>query len=154
MTPSRSWNEEGQSETPAVELLQKLGYAYVAPEELEEERRLFYVGITRAKDRLYLVHTFRRALFGRDELSEPSRFLADIPSELLQGQELGEPPSLPTAASDTTRFQDGDRVRHPQFGEGVVLNSKALGDDEEVTVIFVSVGIKRCLVGFAGMEKA
>jgi len=124
------------------------------PEELEEERRLFYVGITRAKDRLYLVHTFRRALFGRDELSEPSRFLADIPSELLQGQELGQPPSLPTAASVTTRFQDGDRVRHPQFGEGVVLNSKALGDDEEVTVIFRSVGIKRCLVGFAGMEKA
>jgi DNA helicase-2/ATP-dependent DNA helicase PcrA len=123
------------------------------PEEVEEERRLFYVGITRAKDRLYLVYTFRRAVFGRDELSEPSRFLADIPSELLQGQRFGEQTPVSVDSQATTRFKAGDHVRHPQFGEGLVLTSKALGDDEEVTVIFNGVGLKRCLADFAGMEQ-
>ena len=123
------------------------------PDELEEERRLLYVGITRAQDRLYLVHTFRRTLFGRDELSEPSRFLADIPGELLQGQSFAQPHSQPIERRTETQFRDGDRVRHPRFGEGIVLSSKVLSDDEEVTVVFDGVGVKRCLVSFAGMEK-
>jgi len=122
-------------------------------DEVEEERRLFYVGITRAQHRLYLLHTFRRALFGRDDLSEPSRFLRDISASLLEGRSFAEQPSPSLERPRTSLFHDGDRVRHPQFGEGVVLNSKALSDDEEVTVIFEGVGLKRCLVGFAGMEK-
>ena len=122
-------------------------------DELEEERRLFYVGITRAQERLYLLHTFRRTLFGRDELSEPSRFLGDISADLLDGRSFAEQPSPPLERTRTSQFHDGDRVRHPQFGEGVVLNSKTLSDDEEVTVIFDGVGLKRCLAGFAGMEK-
>jgi len=56
------------------------------PEQMEEERRLAYVGVTRAKDRLYLTHAFRRTIYGRDEMSEPSRFLADIPAELVDVQ--------------------------------------------------------------------
>jgi DNA helicase-2/ATP-dependent DNA helicase PcrA len=56
------------------------------PDAMEEERRLFYVGVTRAMDRLYLVHTFRRTLFGSNELSVPSRFLADIPADLVEGR--------------------------------------------------------------------
>ncbi len=123
------------------------------PEELEEERRLLYVGITRAQDRLYLVHTFRRTLFGRDELSEPSRFLADIPGELLQGESFAQPYAQPVERRTETQFRDGDRVRHPRFGEGIVLSSKVLSDDEEVTVVFDGVGVKRCLASFAGMEK-
>jgi len=122
-------------------------------EELEEERRLFYVGITRAKQRLYLIHTFRRALFGRDELSEPSRFLADIPGELLQGQSFADPWPKPRERRTESQFRDGDRVHHPRFGEGIVLSSKILSDDEEVTVVFEGVGVKRCLVSFAGLEK-
>jgi DNA helicase-2/ATP-dependent DNA helicase PcrA len=122
-------------------------------EELEEERRLCYVGITRAKQRLYLLHTFRRTLFGRDELSEPSRFLRDIPPHFFQADEDTKahrpPPQLITAA----RFCAGDRVRHPQFGEGIVLNSKLLGDDEEVTVVFESLGAKRLLTAFTDLEK-
>jgi DNA helicase-2/ATP-dependent DNA helicase PcrA len=123
-------------------------------EELEEERRLFYVGITRAKERLYLIHTFRRALFGRDELSEPSRFLADIPGELLQGQSFADPWPKPPERRTESQFHDGDQVRHPRFGEGIVLSSKVLSDDEEVTVVFQSVGVKRCLISYAGLEKA
>jgi DNA helicase-2/ATP-dependent DNA helicase PcrA len=122
-------------------------------EELEEERRLLYVGITRAQDRLYLVHTFRRTLFGRDELSEPSRFLADIPADLLQGESFAQPYAQPVERRTETQFRDGDRVRHPRFGEGIVLSSKILSDDEEVTVVFDGVGVKRCLASFAGMEK-
>ena len=122
-------------------------------EELEEERRLCYVGITRAKQRLYLLHTFRRTLFGRDELSEPSRFLRDIPPHFFQADEdtkAHRPPPWPITAA---RFCAGDRVRHPQFGEGIVLNSKLLGDDEEVTVVFESLGAKRLLTAFTDLEK-
>jgi DNA helicase-2/ATP-dependent DNA helicase PcrA len=122
-------------------------------DELEEERRLFYVGITRAQRRLHLVYTFRRALFGRDELSEPSRFLGDIPSELLQSYEGAEPQRSPHERTKEAQFQAGDHVRHPQFGEGIVLSSKVLGDDEEVTVVFEGLGPKRCLTSFANMEK-
>jgi len=56
------------------------------PDQMEEERRLAYVGVTRAKDRLYLTHAFRRTIYGRDEISEPSRFLSDIPPELVDVQ--------------------------------------------------------------------
>jgi len=122
-------------------------------EELEEERRLFYVGITRAEGRLYLVYTFRRTLFGRDELSEPSRFLRDIPVELFDGYGRTEPQPPPRERVTAARFRAGDRVRHSQFGEGIVLTSKLLGDDEEVTVVFEDVGPKRCLTSFADMEK-
>jgi DNA helicase-2/ATP-dependent DNA helicase PcrA len=123
------------------------------PEELEEERRLFYVGITRAKERLYLLHTFRRTLYGRDELSEPSRFLADIPTDLFERKGFTEQAAVRAQRPTTTQFRDGDRVRHPKFGEGIVLSSKPLSDDEEVTVIFDSAGIKRCLAGYGGIEK-
>jgi DNA helicase-2/ATP-dependent DNA helicase PcrA len=123
------------------------------PDELEEERRLFYVGITRAQERLYLLHAFRRALFGRDELSEPSRFLGDISADVLQTHSFAEWPTAPLERDRSSQFQDGDRVRHPQFGEGLVVSSKTLSDDEEVTVIFDGVGLKRCLVGFASLEK-
>jgi DNA helicase-2/ATP-dependent DNA helicase PcrA len=123
------------------------------PEELEEERRLFYVGITRAKERLYLLHTFRRTLFGRDELSEPSRFLADIPTDLFERRGFTEEAVVRAQRPTTTQFHDGDRVRHPKFGEGIVLSSRPLSDDEEVTVIFDSAGIKRCLAAYGGIEK-
>ncbi|HEM61048.1 MAG TPA: hypothetical protein ENO24_02060, partial [Chloroflexi bacterium] len=122
-------------------------------DELEEERRLFYVGITRAQERLYLLHAFRRTLFGRDELSEPSRFLGDISRDLLEGHSFAGGAAPRAERRRSSQYQDGDHVRHPQFGQGVVISSKALDDDEEVTVIFDGVGLKRCLASFAGMEK-
>jgi DNA helicase-2/ATP-dependent DNA helicase PcrA len=56
------------------------------PEQMEEERRLAYVGVTRAKDKLYLTHVFKRMIYGREEVAEPSRFLADLPAELIDLQ--------------------------------------------------------------------
>ncbi len=129
------------------------------PEEMEEERRLCYVGITRAKERLYLVYAFRRTIRGTSEVSVPSRFLRDIPSQLVVGwhlkerryQEAVQWPASPHPSSPA--FKAGDRVRHPTFGEGVVVESRVAGGDEEVVVAFQGYGVKRILAGFARLEK-
>lgn len=121
------------------------------PESLAEERRLLYVGITRAKDRLYLTYAFRRARYGAYEPNVPSRFLEEIPAHLLEGVRVrtrpeaeGIPPEVvPVAAAP--RFAAGDRVVHRVFGEGVVLESRPDGDDEQVTVEFEGVGLKRVM---------
>lgn len=125
-------------------------------EAMEEERRLCYVGITRAKKRLYLIHTFRRTLRGLSRVNTPSRFLLDIPPQLVKGSTQYEGATrLPRGpvAVDVRQFNPGDKVRHPQFGEGVVVSSKLVGDDEEVVVAFVGMKPKRLLVSFAQMEK-
>jgi DNA helicase-2/ATP-dependent DNA helicase PcrA len=133
------------------------------PEQMEEERRLCYVGMTRAKQRLYLIYTFRRARFGMQGTSEPSRFLRDIPVRLVQGRETRAPARLrpetqvappPRPAPRTGSFAPGDRVRHVQFGEGVVVASQMRGSDEEVTVAFAGkAGIKRLMASFAGLKR-
>ena len=141
-------------------------------EQMEEERRLCYVGITRAKERVYLVHAFRRTLYGFSDVSLPSRFLKDIPDHLVAGRaakqtrsKRGErrfrrqtewvsssspssPPPRPVA-----QFHAGERVRHSAFGEGIVIESRLRGNDEEVTVAFEEKGLKRLLVSFAKLEK-
>ncbi|HEY74955.1 MAG TPA: UvrD-helicase domain-containing protein [Thermoflexia bacterium] len=121
------------------------------PESLAEERRLLYVGITRAKDRLYLTYAFRRARYGAYEPNVPSRFLEEIPSHLIEGVRVRTRPAereislevVPTAA--VPRFTAGDRVVHRVFGEGIVLESRPDGDDEQVTVAFEEVGLKRVM---------
>jgi DNA helicase-2/ATP-dependent DNA helicase PcrA len=139
------------------------------PEQLEEERRLCYVGITRAEERLYLLHTFRRSLWGDSDVRIPSRFLSDVPSELIEGRqrENGSRPDRKEArryrmqtqwTQDSqeqvmAQFHVGDFVRHPTFGQGIVMSSKAAGADEEVTVAFDDVGVKRLLVGFANLHR-
>jgi len=134
------------------------------PEAMEEERRLCYVGITRAKERVYLVHAFRRTMYGESQVSVPSRFIADIPDHLVVGREeaVGEEErryrwqvQWPVTAGPafTAKFETGDRVRHPLFGEGIVIESKVAGDDEEVTVAFEGKGLKRLLASFAKLEK-
>ncbi len=129
------------------------------PEEMEEERRLCYVGMTRAKERLYLVHTFRRTRFGTQELSQPSRFLRDIPSRLTKGTQARAPARRKTTPERTGQrapcsFAPGDRIQHPQFGEGVVVSSQARGGDEELIVAFAGkAGIKRLMASFAGIKR-
>jgi len=122
--------------------------------ELEEERRLFYVGVTRAERRLFLFHTFRRTVFGKKhEPGKPSRFLRDIPPELFEGYEPEGPQQPPQQRSTAAQLCPGDRVRHRQFGEGIVLSSKVLEDDEEVTVFFDSLGEKKTLMAsFTDMQ--
>ncbi len=136
------------------------------PAQLEEERRLCYVGITRAQKRVYLVRAFRRHLMGASAVNKPSRFLKDIPKELIniggQGKEdewavsntheeaeqkFGRP------KSEMPEFKAGDHVKHEQLGEGVVVSYHKVKNDAEVAVAFDGVGIKRFLLSFAKIEK-
>jgi len=126
------------------------------PDQMEEERRLCYVGITRAKERLYLVHAFRRTLFGQSELGQISRFIKDIPARLIKGRQLAEVAEVTMEHQPVleAQFKTGDRVRHPQFGQGMVIESAVVGGDEEVTVAFDEYwGFKRLLASFAHLEK-
>jgi len=136
------------------------------PAQMEEERRLCYVGITRAKQRVYLVYAFRRSLMGSHMVSTPSRFLKDIPQRLInkgdlwQREESQVIPSLhswnkaPAPPADTPEFRPGDHVRHAQFGNGVVVNCKPVRDDKEVLVAFTGgAGVKKLLLSFANLEK-
>ena len=136
------------------------------PAQMEEERRLCYVGITRAKRRVYLIYAFRRSLMGASMVSTPSRFLKDIPKHLInkgdlwQREESQVMPSsslwnkAPASPADTPEFKPGDHVRHAQFGDGVVVNCKPVRDDKEVLVAFTSgVGVKKLLLSFANLEK-
>jgi DNA helicase-2/ATP-dependent DNA helicase PcrA len=149
---------------------------------MEEERRLCYVGMTRAMDRLYLLHTFRRTMFGTNELSVPSRFLADLPRDLVKGQpqpasagrHTRQSPvisqSIPSMGSHSSarqpdggtsdlspsaapQFRIGDTVVHANFGEGVVIESHIVDDDQEVEVAFPGQGIKKLSVSFAPLQK-
>jgi DNA helicase-2/ATP-dependent DNA helicase PcrA len=136
------------------------------PEAMEEERRLFYVGITRAKDRLYLVRCLRRGGRGYAEETYPSRFLDDIPPELLNGRSRAgrssqrfsntqswTTPSTPKPpAVKRTTFAAGMRVEHPVWGEGIVLTSRIQDDDETVDVVFESVGNKRLAASLANLK--
>ena len=125
------------------------------PDQMEEERRLCYVGITRAKERLYLIHAFRRTLFGQSELGQPSRFIKDIPAHLIKGRHVAGAVEAPLErrAVLEARFKAGDQVCHPRFGQGMVVESVIVGDDEEVTVAFEHRGLKRLLASFARLEK-
>jgi len=215
------------------------------PDAMEEERRLCYVGLTRAKRHLYLLRTFRRTLYGASDVRDPSRFLLDIPSHLLEGnivrsslersrasstaprtrderrnliaerrermqrsiaryqdrEEIhpsgrdrsGSRPQPPAFGENTRRpavsrattelrrggrpvrddqdnhadpsvqhdrpakavpeFRPGEKVIHPVFGPGTVIESRVVGGDEEVTVAFAAQGIKRLMASYARLEK-
>ena len=142
------------------------GKAGIEPEGMEEERRLFYVGITRAKDKLYLIRAIQRGGRGATEETYPSRFLDDVPADLLIGRSRtgrsihGRAPeslwslrSRPQAASIMEiKFRAGTHVRHPVWGEGIVLDSRIQDDDEIVDVVFESVGIKRLSASLANLK--
>ena len=135
------------------------------PGQIEEERRLCYVGITRAKQRVYLVRAFRRSLMGSSTVNKPSRFLSDIPQHLIsigglwQGEESQiataiyswDKPSATTLA--TQELKAGDHVHHAQFGDGIVVSCQPVKDDSEVVVVFDEAGIKKLSLSFAKLEK-
>jgi len=135
------------------------------PEQMEEERRLCYVGVTRAKQKVYLVRAFRRSLMGSSTVNSPSRFLSDIPPHLITSGTLwaGEDSLAATAMYSWNRasapslevpeLKTGDHVRHAEFGDGVVVNCQPVKDDEEVVVAFDNVGLKKLLLSFAQLEK-
>jgi DNA helicase-2/ATP-dependent DNA helicase PcrA len=150
--------------------------AFDDPDGMEEERRLFYVGVTRAQDSLYLSHTFRRTMYGSNELAEPSRYLSDIPARLKASANVRRPQrtgsglrgsrhsarsaergsafrSPPGGRTVTAPFKAGDAVRHSSFGDGTVIQVQQRGDDWDVVVAFKGRGIKTLAASFAHLEK-
>ena len=129
------------------------------PDQMEEERRLCYVGITRAKQRVYLVRAFRRSSLGSSVVNLPSRFLLDIPPHLtvlpskgLHGTRVT--PVMSPSLNSKIPLNAGDHVRHAKFGEGIVVSCLPTGDDQEVTVAFKGeAGVKRLLLSLAPLER-
>ena len=148
------------------------------PEAIEEERRLCYVGFTRARQRLYLVHALRRHLFGRVQENLPSRFLAEIPEALLcrEGETAPGPADEPTvdysysqlseparvvrrttlvrsSAVNDCGFAVGQRVVHADFGPGIVRAVEGNGDRTKLTVRFERSGIKKLIARYAALQR-
>jgi DNA helicase II / ATP-dependent DNA helicase PcrA len=135
--------------------------------EMEEERRLMYVGITRAKEKVYLLFTSQRNIFGSTQVNPPSRFLDDIPAHLLQdakdeksqitNYKVQTPhPALRATLSQAERenkerkpFVDGDRVRHEIFGDGLIVGSQG----DTLTVAFSKLGLKKLSASVAPLKK-
>jgi DNA helicase-2/ATP-dependent DNA helicase PcrA len=132
------------------------------PFELEEERRLAYVGITRAQDSLYLTSAWSRMLFGGSNYNPPSRFLGEIPEGLIEkaGKRERRSPAERAAATGprTTvapgEIGPGDRVRHDRWGLGTVREVVGTGDRAEAEVMFDTQGKKRLLLTWAPLERA
>ena len=153
------------------------------PEEMEEERRLAYVAITRAKDRLYLLRAKNRMLYGRTSVNPPSRFIEEIPAELVVEDAPYAPPVYTqkpktyfSASAESKRpdfsdggftlmqkprpastaqvpLREGDRVRHLTFGEGEILSARPMGSDMLYEVIFDRVGTKKLMGNYAKLKK-
>ncbi len=163
---------------------------------MEEERRLCYVGMTRAKERLYLTNARRRRIFGQEQCNPPSRFIGDIPEDLLDLEDEYQPafgfdynrvrhesspggPAVPNrthnhnlesvlaAGADPVMVREvevipeesgevfvGMKVRHGKFGVGTIRLLEGRGDDRKAVVWFNSVGQKKLLLRFAGLERA
>lgn len=134
--------------------------ALESEDELNEERRLFYVGITRAKEMLYLTGARRRKLYAKAKDQDPSRFLSDIPKNCCEWIEKAPSVKITTDLEDdkvsrkvTVPYVTGCRVRHPKWGIGVVRDCYGEGDEQKVTVNFPSIGIKKLVLRFANLEK-
>jgi DNA helicase-2/ATP-dependent DNA helicase PcrA len=137
------------------------------PAGLEEERRLCYVGITRAKETLYITHAEQRRLHGMDSFAQASRFIAEIPEELVEeirprvqvsrpissaNRTAGRPGGGSISAAAELGVRLGQRVRHAKFGEGVILNCSGQGAHAQVEVNFEAVGTKILVLAYANLD--
>ena len=144
-------------------------------EELEEERRLAYVGITRAKEKLYLINAQQRMLYGTTNRNMPSRFLREIPVDVTDdvtvrnfrqtavkipqqtnnsasgARKFGQAGN--TAAKSTVDYKVGDTVVHKSFGTGTILSLQPMGNDILMEVAFDKAGTKKMMANFARLEK-
>ena len=126
---------------------------------VEEERRLCYVGITRAMQQLYITYAETRRLHGKEDYCSPSRFLKEIPSELVQEvrqrRQVNAPASKLRYGSEleAAEFGLGQQVVHAKFGEGVVLNYEGAGQSARIQVEFHDVGSKWLIAGYANLQK-
>ncbi len=141
------------------------------PEAMEEERRLLYVGLTRAENGIYLLYSQNRSAYGYTEPTDPSRFLADIPVDLISGaaarprirskvsRESVQSLRWDNAASDgkasapvKRKYAAGMKVHHATWGEGMVLNSRLMDGDETIDIFFEKVGLKRVAASLARLD--
>ena len=136
------------------------------PQGLEEERRLCYVGITRAKDILYITHAEQRRLHGMDNFAQPSRFISEIPAELVEEVrprvQVSRPLSPRSRAGGRAAghvapgaemgVRLGQRVRHGKFGDGVILNCEGQGAHARVEVNFENAGTKWLVLSYANLN--
>lgn len=135
------------------------------PDRLEEERRLCYVGMTRAMKQLYLTYAESRHLHGKSNYHRPSRFIKEIPAELITEVRLRSTITRPTSfankkmatkthfnETNDTSFKLGQRVSHPKFGEGVILNYEGQGAQARVQVQFTRAGTKWLVINYAKLE--
>ena len=131
------------------------------PDRLEEERRLCYVGMTRAMHQLYLCHAESRRWHGSENYPFPSRFLREIPAELIEevrARGIGRRATAPSPAIGATPqaalggFRLGQRVAHPKFGEGVVLSSEGRGASARIQVNFETGGAKWLVLAYARLD--
>jgi len=127
--------------------------------EMEEERRLMYVGLTRAKEKIYLLFTRQRTLFGSMQMNSPSRFLEDIPEKLVKKNSYRESEqkifekllqqNVKTKIKTPLNFKGGERVSHDVFGDGLVISAI----DDVIVVAFKKAGIKRLSAEYANLKK-
>lgn len=148
-------------------------------EQVEEERRLAYVGITRAKQQLYLTRARTRMLFGSTKFNQPSRFVGEIPEKLLEVSGDDQPKSSPSVfkiggqnktpapvsrgfsapssfsppKQSSETYKVGDTVLHKAYGEGVVLSAKPMGNDTMLEIAFTKAGTKKIMANYAKIEK-
>ncbi|MDA8097883.1 MAG: DNA helicase PcrA [Clostridia bacterium] len=129
--------------------------AFSEPTQLEEERRLCYVGVTRAEERLHLTYATRRTLYGNTVYNQPSRFLAEIPGDLIEGHAAEKSVLTPEPATPVVgSFKVGEKVWHRKWGQGTVVMLEGEGDDARITVAFPGKGVKTLLLMYAPLEKA
>ncbi|WP_042057632.1 DNA helicase II, partial [Aeromonas allosaccharophila] len=130
---------------------------------LEEERRLCYVGMTRAMEKLYICYAESRRIYGREMFHKPSRFIREMPAECLEEIRLRTQVSRPTQygrfsqnevqqSFDASGIKLGQRVLHPKFGEGVVLNFEGVGQQSRVQIQFDDVGAKWLVTAYARLD--
>lgn len=137
--------------------------------EMEEERRLCYVGITRAKERLFLTNAESRRIYGQEMYNPPSEFIEDIPRELMSyvaearrqmtedrrlvADSRGENNSLtPQLTNSVTPFPVGSKVIHPQFGNGIILQKEGRGENSKLTIFFRNSGKKKLALKYADLR--
>ena len=130
------------------------------PQQLEEERRLAYVGVTRAQDRLYVTHATHRMLWGQTSYNPPSRFLAEVPEALVERRGATATTSAAKRRRDVevvelagAEFRVGDQVLHTKFGPGRVLELTGEGERAEATVQFDAEGVKHLLLAYAPLVR-
>lgn len=143
--------------------------------DMQEERRLAYVGITRAKKKLYLINSASRTIFGKTSRNKPSRFLSELPADLIEEKEYKLPDDLgfgriqsgmkrqndmmhskvissaPTKQKNTQSYSVGMRVRHKTFGDGIILNTKSMASDTLLEIAFDNVGTKKLMANYTNL---